>query len=130
MKQKRITAGVFAILILVGGYFAIQGNIAQAVQVPDQINLWIDGVVFAAVTAGLAWLFQWIGLDFRGYADQIAGVLSAWIVLELQNIVNLIPAAYDPYVSFIFQVLLIILGGIGTLNILAMFRSQRTLLPK
>ena len=89
---------------------------------------WLVAVTFAAVTAGMDWVFQFTGIDFRGLATEIAGTLSAFVVLEFQNIINLIPATFDPYVSFVFTVLVVLLGGAGALRVLSLFRGSKALL--
>jgi hypothetical protein len=128
MNKNRTVVIIVAALIFVGGFFAVNNGFAQAVQVPQQINLWLVAVTFAAVAAGLDWLFLFTGLDFRGLATELAGTLSAFVVLEFQNIINLIPANFDPYVSFVFTVLVVLLGGAGVLRVIALFRGSTRLL--
>jgi hypothetical protein len=128
MNKNRTVVVIVAALVFVGGFFAVNSGMAQAVQVPQQINLWLVAVTFAAVAAGLDWLFIFTSLDFRGLAAELAGTLSAFVVLEFQNIINLIPATFDPYVSFVFTVLVVLLGGAGVLRVIALFRGSKALL--
>jgi len=127
MKQRWILfAGV--LVLLVGGYFATGAGVAQAVPVPQQVNLFLNSLVFAAVGAGFVWLFNVSGIDLKQFTEPVSAVLSLWVIAELQDIVNLIPAAYDGYVSFVFQVIVILLGGAGTLYLLAKHRNSESLL--
>ena len=132
MFKNRVSVLVVLALVLVGGFYAVGANLAQAVQVPAEINLWLVGVTLAFVTAGLDWVFNYIGLDLRGYSTELSGVLSGWVVLQAQNIINLIPSIYDPYVSFVFTVLVVLLGGVGTLRLVALVgnRIGNELLPQ
>lgn len=50
----------------------------------------------------------------------------AGLLLELQGLVNLIPPQYDGFVNVAFQILIVILGGVGSLYIIA--RSQNKIL--
>ena len=130
MLKNRLSVVLIVTLVFVGGFFAVNSGLAQAVQVPAEINLWLVGITFAFVTAGLDWVFNYTGLDLRGLSTELAGVLSGWIVLQAQNIINLIPAAYDGYVSFVFTVLVVLLGGIGALRLAALASNgDRELLP-
>ena len=79
------------------------------------------------MTAGFAYLFDWVGLDLRGLATPLSGVLSGWVLAELQNLVNLIPAEFDPFVSIAFRIIVVILSGMGALYLLA---KQRGLVGK
>lgn len=125
MKTNRIVFVVLVVLLASFVFFAAQAATAQAVQIPNEVNLFLAGLVFALVTAGFNWLFQYIGLDLRGLATPIAGTLSAYIVAELQGLVNMIPAEYDPYVSLAFKLIVVIIGGVGTLSLIAKARGSK-----
>lgn len=102
--------------------------VQSAVPIPEQINVYLTGLVFVAVTAGFVWLFKYIGLDLRGYSETISGTLSLFIVGTLQNWVNLIPPDYDAVVTIAFNIIVVILSGIGSLYVLAKQRQSHMLL--
>ena len=92
---------------------------SQAVEVPQAINLAIGAVVFALVTAGFVYIFERTGLDLRGYAVAISGAISAYLVAQLQGLINTIPTQYDPTLSVLLQIIVVIIGGIGVLRLRA-----------
>jgi hypothetical protein len=129
MNKARISTIVALVAILVASWFISQSPAsAQAVPIPIEINLWVEGLVFAAVTAGFVWLFKTIGLDLRGFTAQISGALSVWILFELQDLINTIPDTYDVYVSIVFKIIVVVLGGLGSLFILARANRSEALL--
>lgn len=123
MKNKWVfllaTLAIAAVAFTAGG-----GETASAVPIPDKIISWGSMLIFAAVTAGFKFVFEKLRLDFRGYATEIAGSLSAWIFLELQGLVNLIPEAYDTYVTIGFEIVIVVIGGLGTLFVIKKFRPN------
>lgn len=119
-----ILAGVLAVAALAAIFFKIGGDspgavaTSMAVQVPAAIATAIQIGVIALLTAGFTWLFNVFGIDLRGQASVLGLVLSTWIVGELQNIVNVIPAQFDPYVMTFFYLLTLILAPAGALFLL------------
>lgn len=118
MKTKRF---LLICLVMVIGFTlsacaAVQPHQeSMAVQVPEAINLAIGTGVAALLALGAAYVFQKLGLDLRGYTAPVAITLSAWIVAELQNVVNIIPEMYDPYIDFAFRVIVLLLAPTGLL---------------
>lgn len=111
---------IFVLLAAVGiTLFALvpQSPLSTAVAIPQQINAFVAGLILVAVTAGFVWLFDYVGLDLRDFTVPISGAVSTFILATLQGWVNLIPAQYDTYVTIAFNVLVVILSGIGTLYI-------------
>jgi hypothetical protein len=102
--------------------------LATAVAIPVQINAFVAGLILAAVTAGFVWLFGYVGLDLRDFTVPISGALSTFILATLQDWVNLIPAQYDTFVMIAFNVLVVVLSGIGTLYVIARQRGSFWLL--
>ena len=115
MKKNRIVFVGLSILVIAFAWFAPASTLATAVPIPAELNAWVAGLIFAAVTAGFAFLFGYIGLDLREFATPFAGALSLFVLGTLQGWVNLIPAQYDAFVSVFFNVLVVILSGVGTL---------------
>lgn len=123
LKYVRI-AVVIIIAVLAIGAVLIGSNqqmgvspTSAAVEVPEAINTAIQIGVVALLTAGFAWLFQVLGIDLRGLAPTLGLAISAWVVSELQNVVNLIPAQFDPFVNTFFYFLILILAPIGALKL-------------
>jgi hypothetical protein len=92
---------------------------SQAVDVPEAIELAIGVLVLAALTAGFVFIFEKTGLDLRGYAIPVSVTVSAFLVAQLQGIINTIPAQYDPLISTLLQIIVVIIGGLGVLRLRA-----------
>jgi len=118
MKTNRIVLVLAVLAIATAGFFATVNSVATAVQVPNEINLFIDSLIFGAVTAGFVFVFKAIGLDLRGLATPVSAALSGYIIGELQNLINTIPATYDAYVTIVFRIIVVVIGGIGTLYLI------------
>jgi hypothetical protein len=109
-------AAILAVIFGVGA----QGVLAtsSAVQVPVAVNTAIQIGIIALLTAGFTWVFKTFGWDFRGLASVIGLALSTVIVAELQSLINLIPAAWDPIVNTFLYFLVLILAPAGGLFLL------------
>lgn len=116
MSKNRIIFVGLSVLVLAFAFFAPASSLATAVPIPAELNAWVAGLIFAAVTAGFAFLFSYIGLDLREFATPFAGALSLFVLATLQGWVDLIPAQYDAFVTVLFNVLVVILSGVGTLS--------------
>lgn len=90
---------------------------SQAVEVPQAIELAIGALVLAVLTAGFVFLFEKTGLDLRGFAVPISVTISAFLVAQLQGLINTIPAQYDPLLSTVLQIIVVIIGGLGVLRL-------------
>lgn len=104
---------------------------SNAVTVPDALSLAIGVLITGAVTLGLQALFDSWGLDLRGVGAAIAVALSGFAVLQLQGLINLIPAQYDALTRIVLNILVVVLGGVGTLR--ALFhpvRAANLFIPK
>lgn len=90
---------------------------SQAVDVPQAIELAIGALVLAALTAGFVFLFEKTSLDLKGFALPMSVAVSAYLVAQLQGIINTIPAAYDPFLTVLFEIIVVIIGGLGVLRL-------------
>lgn len=122
-KKILLVAGlVFAGLLVVfnplsgNPSFAGEPQTSIAVQVPQAINEAIAIGFVALLALGAAYVFEKTGLDLRGFAAPLAITISAWVVAELQNIINTIPESYDPTADFVFKVIVLLLGSVGLLR--------------
>ena len=92
---------------------------SQAVEVPEAINMAIGALVLAVLTTGFVFLFEKSGLDLRGFAVPISVTISAFLVAQLQGLINTSPAQYDPLLSTVLQIIVVIIGGLGVLRLRA-----------
>jgi hypothetical protein len=113
--MKRLT--VLLILLIVLLTACAPAPTSQAVEVPPAIQLALGALVLAALTAGFVFLFEKSGLDLRGFAVPISVTISACLVAQLQGLINTIPAQYDPLLSTVLQIIVVIIGGLGVLRL-------------
>jgi len=86
-----------------------------AVQVPTAINDAIAVGLTALVALGFAYLLKAIGLDLQAATAPVSIAISAWVVGELQNVINSVPEAYDPTFNFIFKIIVLLIAPVGLL---------------
>jgi hypothetical protein len=108
-----------ALLILLALAACSPRPTSSAVDVPEAIELAIGVLVLAALTAGFVFIFEKTGLDLRGFALPISITISAFLVAQLQGLINTIPAQYDPVLSTVLQIIVVIIGGMGVLRLRA-----------
>ena len=90
---------------------------SQAVEVPEAINLAVGSLVLALLTAGFVYVFEKSKLDLRGFALPLSVTISAYLVAQLQGLINTIPTQFDPLLSIVFQIIVVIIGGMGLLRL-------------
>lgn len=114
-----LVIAIAAILAVVYGRSA-QAAIytSAAVQLPVAVKTAIEVGIVALLTAGFAWLFKVFGLDLRGMVPVISLAISSFVVTELQNIINLIPVQFDPFVNTFLYFLVLVLTPAGALWLL------------
>jgi hypothetical protein len=114
-----------AVVVAVSGYFSTLAPVAPAasgiqtsaaVQIPDALKAIFSAVLLAGVTMGLQAIFNAFGLDLRGVGAAVAVALSGFIIAQLQGYIDVVPVAYDHIIQTIFNVLVVILGGIGAIR--------------
>jgi len=109
--MKKIALLVLAMLVLAGCAPVAQ---SMAVQLPDELVALIGALVMVAITQLFKWVSGKIGdVDLSGDAAKVAAALSAVIVMAINYGLQLIPAAYDNWLSAIFSFLIVLLGGAG-----------------
>lgn len=96
---------------------------SSAVQLPEALTLALGALILAAVTIGLQVVFDSFGLDLRGVGAAIAVGVTGFAIAQLQGLIDIIPAMYDQIVMIVLNVLVVILGGLGTLR--ALFSRER-----
>lgn len=108
--MKKFVA-LFLVLVLMVACSPVAQS--RAVQLPPELVGIIGIIMMVAVTAGLKWLGDQIGADLSDRAAEIASAFSALVVLVLNYLIGLVPAAYDNLLSALFAFLVVFLGGIG-----------------
>lgn len=112
---------IFAALIFIAIFLtscAAQPT-SSAVQVSDALKVAINGALLFLVMAGLQALFDFAGLDLRGIGAAVAVALSEFVILQLQGVIDTIPAQYDMLVTVGLNILLAVLSGLGFFQITA-----------
>lgn len=90
---------------------------SSAVQVPDLLKIAINGAILAAVTFGLQWVFDKVGLDLRGLGAALAVAVAEFAILQLQGLIDVIPMQYDLYVTIALNVILAVLTSLGFVRV-------------
>jgi len=116
-------AGILAVLFIGQPSTPSAIQTSSAVQVPQSINLAIGAGLLLLLTAAFTWLFEMFNIDLRGFAQPLSLAISAFVVAELQNIVNVIPAQYDVIVQTVFYVLTLILAPLGFFRLIKTFKE-------
>lgn len=115
--------GVLALLsVLLKNQINTSLMTSMAVQIPEIVATAINVGLVALLTAGFLWVFNTFGLDFRGLVPVISVALSAWIVAQVQDVVNTVPASFDPLLNAFFYLLTLLLAPVG---LLYMFSRQK-----
>lgn len=139
MKMKLNVIFMLLVLLLVTSCTPAPGVVAfatpqeqealqtsAAVQIPEALIQFFNGVVIALFAAGFVYIFEKVGLDLRQYAIPLAGTFATWVVTELQGYINTIPEVNDVWLNLLFRVLLALIPAAGVLRIFS--RQPATLL--
>ena len=86
---------------------------SSAVQVSDAVKVAINGLLLTLVMYGLQLVFDLAHIDLRGIGVTIAAAVSEFAILQLQGLIDTIPAAYDPVVTLGLEILLAVLVFLG-----------------
>jgi len=113
MKKLFPLLAVGMIFLTLTGCAANAVQTSQAVQIPDALKLAINGLVLFGVMFGLQWLFDQFGLDLRGVGAIVALAVSEFAILQLQGLIDVVPAQYDMFVSLALNVILAVLTSLG-----------------
>ena len=107
-----------------GGDTAVQTS--SAVQIPEILIQFFNGIVIGLFTAGFIYIYEKTGLDLKQYAVPVAGTVATWVVVELQGYINTIPEVNDVWLNLLFRVLLALIPAAGLLRIFS--RQPATLI--
>ena len=127
MTEKPIKPGTLITVVALAGIFGILANTnegpgltntSMAVQIPIVLQLALNALLLAALTAGFMYILQSIGLDLTGYAESLSVTLGSFLIALAQHWIDLVPAQYDPAIQMILNVLVVVIGGLGTLRTL------------
>jgi len=112
---------VFVLTIIVVAALLYVANspvaLSQAVQLPDKLVTLIGMGVLVLFTAFAKWVFERWGIDISDRAAEIAASLAAVIVLLINYLLGLVPAAYDSWISAVFAFLIVLFGGVGIFSL-------------
>ncbi len=123
--MKKFLGLVLLVVVLAGCAPVAQ---SMAVQLPDELVGLIGVLVMVGVTQAFKWLSKRIGdVDLSGDAAKVAAALSSVIVLAINYGLQLIPAAYDSWLSALFAFLIVLFGGAGVYSLF--FRRKNPELP-
>lgn len=101
---------------------------SNAVQVPDLLKVAINAFVLVAVTFGLQLVFDKVGLDLRGVGVVVAASVAEFVILQLQGLIDVVPMAYDLYVTIVLNVILAILTSLGYVRVFLQRERAKELL--
>lgn len=90
---------------------------SPAVQLPLELKVLFNGIVLAGVVFAANWLFEKAKLDLRGIATVFAGIVAEFALLQFQGWIDLVPAAYDVYVTLGLNILLTVLTTLGYIRV-------------
>ncbi|RPJ29172.1 MAG: hypothetical protein EHM33_02020 [Chloroflexi bacterium] len=110
-----VMIGLFALTACTPAPSAIATS--QAVQLPIELKLAINALVLFGVTFGLQWVFEVAKLDLRGIGAALAVGVSEFLILQLQGLIDVVPAEYDIYVMIGLNVLLAVLTTLGYIRV-------------
>jgi hypothetical protein len=96
---------------------------SMAVQIPLELKLAINALVLFGVTFGLQFVFDRFGLDLRGIGAAVAVAVAEFGILQLQGLINVIPAQFDTLIMIVLNVILAILTTLGYIQVA--FRRER-----
>lgn len=109
--MKKFFVLLLVMLLLAGCAPAAQ---SMAVQLPEKLVVLIGVLVMVGVTQGFKWLSSKLGgVDLSGDAAKVAAALSSVIVVAINYGLQLVPAAYDSWLSALFAFLIVLFGGAG-----------------
>lgn len=98
---------------------------SMAVQIPLELKLAINALVLFGVTFGLQFVFDRVGLDLRGIGAVLAVAVAEFGILQLQGLIDVIPAQFDTLIMIVLNVILAVLTTLGYIQ--AIFRRDRVL---
>lgn len=124
---------VFALFLFLAPFVAAFGAAApqglalfqgsSAVVIPPELVAAINAAGLFLVLAGLQLVFELIGIDLRGFAAAIAAIVVEFAIAQLQSLIDLVPAQFDPLVQVGLLILLAILAAFGFFQVA--FRRKR-----
>jgi len=92
---------------------------SNAVQLPDALKIALNALILAGITAGLQVVFERVGLDLRGYGVGLAAAVGEFAILQMQGLIDVVPAQYDTAVGIVLNVIVVILSGLGYIRLIA-----------
>ena len=101
---------------------AVQGLVG----LPDEGRL----LVLTLVTAGLTFVLLWLGgllkIDFGGFVQPLAAVLSPIVITIIEHYLAMIEPIYDNLVLTVIHIIVLLLGSIGSVILFRRVKNQDT----
>lgn len=94
---------------------APQGSLA--VQLPEQLVVFVGWFVNIALVYAAQYVFERFGIDIKDRAAEIASAVSAIVVLFINYGLGLVPAAYDNFINGLFAFLIVFLPATGIFSL-------------
>ena len=112
------------LFVLIAVLLAACAPTAQGlVELPDEGRL----LALTLVTSGLTFVLLWLGgllkIDFGGFIQPLAAVLSPLIITVIENYLAMIPPIYDNLVLSVIHIIVLLLGSVGSV---VLFRRVKT----
>lgn len=120
--MKKVLVWMLMIVLVVAACTPVAQS--KAVQLPDQLIALIGMGLLVLLTAVAKWVFDKFGIDIKDRAAEIAASLSAVVVLFINYLLGLVPAAYDSWISAFFAFLIVLFGGIGVFSLFFRKKSR------
>ena len=124
MKALSLFPKIFAFLLLASlAVLAVQNAApsaiatSTAVQIPLELKLAFNALVLFGATFGMQWLYETVGIDLRGLAAALSVAVAEFALLQFQGWIDIVPAAYDLYVTIGLNVLLAVLTTLGYIRV-------------
>ena len=128
-KLKFLFVGLLAILVL-SACATPPVQTSSAVQVSTEVKVALNAVILLGVMYGLQLLFDYVKIDLRGIGVVVATTVTEFAVLQLQGWIDLVPAAYDPFVTVGLQILLAVLVFLGGVRLFGQRERAKQLLAR
>ena len=113
--MKKMFVLLFVLAFVLVSCAPIQGSLA--VQLPEELVLLISMAVLVGFTALAKYVADKFGIDIKDQSAKIAAAVSAVVVLFINYLLGLVPAAYDSWISALFAFLIVLFGGVGMFSL-------------
>lgn len=100
--------------------------IQSLIELPDPLKALLLIAVTFVVTELLKMLGNVIKVDLSGYTAQIASAVVASILVIVNVLLSKIPVGYEPTVTAVLNLIVVLLGSWGTYKVYRQFVPKKT----